>query len=169
MRVYIVRHGIALNVGEQGVARDFDRPLSGIGREKTRAAARGLGALGHVPDVIGTSPLVRAEQTAQVLRDELDVSAEVEMVDFMAPGGAPEDLMEWLNDKRSGSAMVVGHMPDVAWMTHACLANGDPRDLQFKKAAVACVIFDGEAELGRGRLEWLYQPRFLRAQTEESL
>lgn len=164
MRLYIVRHGIALNVGEQGITRDFDRPLSEIGREKTRAAARGLKALGYVPEVIGTSPLVRAEQTAQVLRDELDVSAEVAIVECMAPGGVPEDLMEWLNLQRSGSAMVVGHMPDVAWMTHACLANGDPQDLQFKKAAVACVVFDGEAGLGHGRLEWLYQPRFLRAQ-----
>lgn len=167
MRVYIVRHGIALNVGEQGIARDFDRPLSDIGREKTRAAARGLKALGHVPDVIGTSPLVRAEQTAQVLRDELGVSSEVEIVDFMAPGGAPQDLIEWLNNRRPASAMVVGHMPDVAWMTHACMSNGDPQDLQFKKAAAACVVFDGEAELGRGRLEWLHQPRFLRAQAEE--
>lgn len=164
MRLYIVRHGIALNVGEQGVTRDYDRPLSEAGREKARAAAEGLKALGSVPNIIGTSPLVRAEQTAQVFRNALDVTENVEVVEFMAPGGDVMELMAWLREKAVSSAMVVGHMPDLAWITHACLPAGTRRDLHFKKASVACVVFDGKPGPGRGRLEWLHPPRFLRAQ-----
>lgn len=162
MKLYLVRHGIAWDVGVRGVTRDYDRPLSDEGVEKTRAAAGGLKAMGHVPDVIGTSPLVRAAQTADIFRDELGVTAAVEVVDFMAPGGVAQELFDWLKEKQMASAMVVGHMPDLAWMTHACLAAGEDHDLHFKKAAVAWVTFDGAPRVGRGRLERLFQPRELR-------
>lgn len=166
MKLYLVRHGIALNVGEQGVRRDADRPLTEEGREKTRAAALGLKVLGHVPDVIGTSPLVRAEQTAHIFHEALGVSEAVEVVDFMAPGGAIADLMTWLKKQPVESAMVVGHMPDLAWFTHSCIQEPDRHDLHFKKAAVACVAFDGRPGAGRGRLEWVHQPRYLRQLAE---
>ncbi len=162
MKLYLVRHGIALDVGTHGIERDFDRPLSDAGRNKTRAAARGLKALGHVPAIIGTSPLVRAEQTAQVFRDELQVEPEVEVVDFMAPGGSVMELIAWLKERSVPSAMVVGHMPDMAWLTHSCIQASERRDLHFKKAAVACVAFESVPRHGGGRLEWLHQPRYLR-------
>lgn len=52
MHVYIVRHGIALDVGEQGVLTDAKRPLSEEGREKTRAAAEGFARLAHPVSII---------------------------------------------------------------------------------------------------------------------
>ena len=167
MKLYLVRHGIALNVGEQGINRDHDRPLSDAGRDKTRRAARGMKALGHIPDVIGTSPLVRAEQTAQIFRDALEVEAEVAICDFMAPGGTVTELMTWLKEQSVESAMVVGHMPDLAWFTHSCIDESDRHDVHFKKAAVACVSFDGNPGVGRGRFEWLHPPRFLRTRGAE--
>ncbi len=164
MKLYLVRHGIAWDVGQKGICRDFDRSLSDVGVEKTRAAARGLKALGHVPDLIGTSPLVRAEQTAQIFREELNAATPFEVVDFMAPGGDVADLFIWLKSHDAKAAMVVGHMPDLAWMTYSCLHQADRTQLHFKKAAVACVDFEGRPGAGRGRLDWFHQPRYLREQ-----
>ena len=163
MKLYMVRHGIALDIGEQGVTRDFDRPLSESGQRKTAAAGRGLRAMGCRPDVIGSSPLVRAWQTAECLRAVYDEPPELEVCDFMAPGGSPVDLVTWCNTHPPQSTlMLVGHMPDVAWHTHELLVEEDRQPLPFKKAAVACIAFPDRARIEGGRLEWFKQPRTLR-------
>ena len=162
-KLYIMRHGIALDIGEQGIRRDFDRPLSEEGRRKIIAAAQGLKALGHCPDVIGSSPLIRAWQTAECVQEVCACAAGLEECVFMAPGGSFTDLIGWVNAQpASARLMLVGHMPDVAWLTYACLDEKERQPLAFKKAAVACVVFDGRACEGRGRLEWFHPPRLLR-------
>ena len=51
--LYLVRHGIARNIGEEGVLRDFDRPLSSLGVERTRQVMAGLDTVMEIyPDVI---------------------------------------------------------------------------------------------------------------------
>ena len=67
MRLYIVRHGIAVPHGTPGVAED-DRPLTDKGIRKTKEGATGLRKLGFVPEIILCSPLPRARQTAELLR-----------------------------------------------------------------------------------------------------
>ena len=64
MIVYLLRHGIAVNLGEQGTARDEERMLAPEGARKTRLALAGLAALGCRPGTIYSSPLERAVETA---------------------------------------------------------------------------------------------------------
>lgn len=166
MRFYIVRHGIALDLGEQGIRSDWDRPLSVVGQRKTRLAAEGLRRLGHAPNVVASSPLVRAEQTATIFRDVLQVKSPVMTVDFMAPGGSPTEALRWLADFTVRSVMVVGHMPDVAWLTNACLPEAERRPLTFKKAAVAIIDFPEKIALGQGALTAFFAPAELRAHAD---
>ena len=163
MKFYIVRHGIALNVGEAGIRRDHDRTLSPEGKEKTSQAAAGMAALGCRPDRVATSPLPRAEETAQIMAEVLCPKAPVDRCDFLAPGAATQEVLDWLAREKPSDAMVVGHMPDVARMASELLTGGQGLELVFKKAAVCCVSFDGEPALGEACLEWLLQPRVLRA------
>ena len=111
---------------------------------------------------IGTSPLVRARQTAEILADVLDAEKELESCEFLSPGSDVEALIRWLRDVRADSVMIVGHMPDLAHLASAMLAPKASLDIAFKKSGVCCVSFDGMPAAGAGRLEWLLQPKQLR-------
>ena len=82
IRIYLVRHGIAVDHEDRGNLDDDDRPLTGKGRRRFRRTARAFARLGEPLDFIFTSPLARAVQTAEILagalkQDEVGVLAEL--------------------------------------------------------------------------------------------
>src|SRR5204862_5047285 len=68
MEIYLVRHGIAEEGHEK--LRDGSRALTDKGRRRFQKTARAFGKLGRKLDLILTSPLVRAVQTAEILAGE---------------------------------------------------------------------------------------------------
>ena len=166
MRLYVMRHGIALDVGEEGVLTDAERPLSSDGRCKTTEVAKGLAAMGVHPDHVGTSPLVRAEQTARLAAGVLCQDAPVETCEFLLPGGRTADLVRWIRDRGGEAALVVGHMPDLSRMISELIGGKGAHAVELKKAGVACVAFEEEPAIGQGWLEWLMQPAHLRRMRE---
>ena len=72
--IYIMRHGIAADLGAGGIIHDEDRPLTPEGRVKMQQAAEGIRRLELKFNLIFTSPLLRARQTAEVVADVLDAS-----------------------------------------------------------------------------------------------
>jgi phosphohistidine phosphatase len=87
MNLLIVRHGIAVDRGDPAYPWDDDRPLTAEGIHKFRIAARGLKALGVHPERIVSSPLVRARQTAEILRDAVAPSLDLDIEPHLEPGG----------------------------------------------------------------------------------
>ncbi len=159
----IVRHGPAVNTGEQGVRRDADRMLSEEGREKTRAAALGLKTLGVTPQSIATSPLVRARETAEIFAQVLGGTAPVVEQTLLAPGGSCRRLVKWINTQAHTPLMLVGHMPDVEELTGFLLTAEPSVAIRFRKAAVCSVAWDrGPLQAGAGQLQWLLPPKVLR-------
>ena len=65
MRLLIIRHAAAVERGTPGLGDD-DRPLTPKGKSRFRAAAKGLARIVARPDVLLTSPLPRARQTAEI-------------------------------------------------------------------------------------------------------
>src|SRR5438309_12026701 len=84
IRIYLVRHGIAVDPAEKGALDDYSRPLTARGRRRFRRLARAFARLGEPPDFIFTSPLVRAVQTAEILAGTLRAS-EVGVLDELRP------------------------------------------------------------------------------------
>ena len=72
--LYLVRHGLAEERGEKW-PDDTKRPLTEEGIVRMRKAARGLARLGVAVDVVLTSPLVRARQTADIVAAGIDQPA----------------------------------------------------------------------------------------------
>src|SRR6266850_1456704 len=70
MQLYVVEHGIAVEGGE-GIPDEW-RPLTDKGRRRFQKTARAFGKLGRKLDLILTSPLVRAVQTAEILAGETE-------------------------------------------------------------------------------------------------
>ena len=107
MKLYVLRHGIAADVGPAGMG-DAGRPLTQEGIEKMEAEARGLARLGVRVEVLLSSPLVRARQTAEIVARELRV--EVQLADVLAFGTDTRELLDLLGQHhRAESVMVVGH------------------------------------------------------------
>lgn len=160
--LYLVRHGIAKDVGEDGVRRDFDRPLSALGLERTEQVMAGLDKIiDEYPDVILTSPLIRARETADICADQLQGSREVVATDMLEPGVPPVEMMQWMDHLDWTCMMLVGHMPDMAMLAGACLAT-DELDIVFKKASICFIRFDRHIQPEGGELEWHLQPGILR-------
>jgi phosphohistidine phosphatase SixA len=104
VRLYLVRHAEAAP-GEP----DDLRPLTSAGRTAARDLGGRLAADGVRPEVVLTSPLLRARETAGELGRALD--CEVEADERLAPGATAQTLREAIVD-RGDEVVVVGHQPD---------------------------------------------------------
>ena len=162
MMLYVMRHGIALEIGEQGIVTDEDRPLSSEGRERTREIAEGLRALGLDIDLVATSPLPRAEQTARIAAERVGGSPKVVLCEHLRPGGRAADLILWLRKQSARSIVIVGHNPDLGTVISRLATGTERMSVNLKKAGVCCLSFDGPLLEGAGVLEWLLPPGQLR-------
>ncbi len=86
MKLYIVRHAIAFPHGTPDMPDD-ERPLTEEGIQKMRQAAAGLRSLEYVPELILTSPLIRARQTADILLEEFGKGIQLKALPALAPSG----------------------------------------------------------------------------------
>ena len=71
MKLYILRHGIAVEPGTPGYETDADRPLTSEGERKMRQIAGAMEALELSFDLILSSPYLRARQTAEIVAEVL--------------------------------------------------------------------------------------------------
>jgi phosphohistidine phosphatase len=162
MELLIVRHAIAFERDRDRWADDRERPLSPVGISRSRKASAGLKELCKVPDLLLTSPLIRARQTAMILT-EVAGWPRAAIAPELAPGEPATAVLTLLTRNRSKRIAVVGHQPDLSALIAACLlTDGSALPIDMKKNAVACLSFDGKTQVGRGVLQWLATPRMLR-------
>ena len=166
MDLLIIRHAIAEAAGGPDTAGDALRPLSARGRAKMRRAARGLERLVPELDVLATSPLLRARQTADIVAEDLEGFPSPVVLGALAPEGSWEDLLAWLGGQEPGARVAwVGHEPSLSTAASRLLCGLDRSFLRFKKGGAALIAFDGPPAPGAGRLLWLVTPGQLRRLT----
>ena len=160
MDVLLLRHGDAVDRLTGGYARDEDRPLTDAGRDEARTAALALARLGATPDLILTSPLVRATQTAVVVADTLGLRRAPEIAAALAPGADRAPLLAALPP--TGTALLVGHMPDLGELA-GWLCWGTPDATLPLRTGGLCRITAADPTIpGGGDLRWLLPPEVLR-------
>jgi phosphohistidine phosphatase len=158
VRCYFLRHGIAVDP-EQWQGKEFDRPLTGEGRERMAREAKTLAALGLDFDVIVTSPLVRAKQTASIVAERLKVADRVVEDARLGIAFDPNSLARVLaQHANAGSLLLVGHEPSMS-ETIGSIVGGARID--FKKGSLACVNMPQPASSLAGELFWLVPPKIL--------
>jgi phosphohistidine phosphatase len=163
MDLYIVRHAIAVDHGDAAFPNDDERPLTPEGIHKFRLASRGLAELGVKPKRIVSSPLLRARQTAEILRDVVVPDAPLTISPALKPGAAFADAVKAVAVLPEESVAVVGHEPHLSGLaSYLLVGGGSDAALEFKKGAVARIAFPDRPAAGAGTLEWLIQPGALR-------
>jgi phosphohistidine phosphatase len=162
MDVIFFRHGIAVEQ-EEWEGADADRPLTKAGAESTKLAAQGLRVLRLRPDVLLCSPLVRAQQTAELVKDALDVKTKIEVIDELSPDARPEGLFtRFAHIPRDLVVLCVGHEPHLSTTISATISGKTAVSIEMKKAAACVIYFAGQPQAGAGKLICLIPPKVLR-------
>jgi len=160
LRLLIVRHAIAVPHGTPEVPED-ERPLTPRGEKRFRDAARGLVRICRRPDVLLSSPLVRARQTADIAAEAWG-EVEVREEDALA-GGSFEQIAAVVNKQADQKLVALfGHEPDVSTVVARLLGTSASERLTFKKGGAALLEVPGKMAEG-GALVWFVPPRVLRA------
>jgi phosphohistidine phosphatase len=151
--LYFLRHGDA---GQGGSDDDEARELTADGAAALRRAAVVWQRLNLRPDVVISSPLVRARQTAQLLCEGIGFAGEPTLDDRLRPGaGWGEIAPAMAAHPAAARVMFVGHEPDLS-RTVAALTGAS--SVRMRKGGLACVEFYGVPEPGAGELAWLIDP-----------
>lgn len=163
--VYLIRHGIAVDRAPS--QPDETRALTAEGQKKTKKVAQQMQAVGVTFDLILTSPLVRAMQTAEILRD-VGLTQTLESFPPLAPGGNIEDWVQWWKNWQtersndSGTIALVGHQPDLGNWAELLVWGETQQKLVVKKAGVIGLNCpDDQSPLGQSELFLLTSPKWL--------
>ena len=165
MQLLVVRHGIAVDREEWAKEHsdDRDRPLTDEGKKKMKECAKGLRALVPRLDVLATSPLTRALQTAAILAKVYE-KAEPVVVDALSPGQHPPAFATWLRGQGAQKTVaIVGHEPGlgatVSWFT----AGSERSFVELGKGGACLLDLGDRVEAGDAMLLWVLRPSHLRA------
>ena len=155
MILYFLRHGDA-GAHRSNDPTDDVRELTDEGVAALRAAAPLWRRLNLRPDLILTSPLVRARQTAQLLAEGIGLARQPRPDDRLRPGASWGELARAMTvESDARRVMFVGHEPD---LSNAIGLLTGARAVRLRKGGLACVEFPGIPEPGGGELAWLLDP-----------
>ncbi len=136
MELFLLRHGKAEAHGHPG--GDGARALVGKGRDQARGAASFLKAAGRLPDIVLTSPVLRASQTAEVFCESAGLDAPL-WQPWLACGMRPEEAAAELGGFREFTrVMIVGHEPDFSVLA-GWLLDTRAGGVEIKKGSLACI------------------------------
>lgn len=159
MILYLMRHASA-GMFRENPALDAKRGLVKEGKEQCMLMARMLSALKVQVDVIVSSPLKRAMQTAQFVGTELGYDSKVEVSNSLLPSA---DFTTFQNMLAKYSAregiLAVGHNPILFQFLGRLITGNGGAAIRMRKASIARVDLDHHPP----RLQWLIDPRSARA------
>lgn len=164
LELYLIRHAVAVPRGSD-YRDDARRPLTPEGATRWRHAAAGLRELGVAVDLVLTSPLLRAHDTADILVAALKPKPKLVVTEALSPGRKPAEVLAVIARHaaaaRGASRLaLVGHEPDLGELA-ACIL-GARGAVEFKKGAVCRIDVDRAMPGGPGTLRWFLPPRVLR-------
>ncbi len=160
MNLYLLRHAIAVEHGTPEYDDD-DRPLTPDGKAKFRDSIKGIRSLELSFDLILSSPLPRATQTADIFVEVLKLRNNVKLDDNLAPDGDARKLIKYLNalQPATESIVLVGHEPCLSGLVSLLTCGDESLAMNFKKGAL-CKLTVGSLKHGRcATLEWILTPR----------
>jgi phosphohistidine phosphatase len=149
--LYFLRHGKA---GSPRPNDDDARELTEKGRAALRAAAPVWRRLRVRPDVVISSPLPRALQTAELFCEA--VGGEPIVDDALRPGATWGRMARAITAHGDADRlMFVGHEPD---LSAAMVELSGAASIRLRKGGLGCLEFDGVPEPASGELAWLLDP-----------
>jgi phosphohistidine phosphatase len=164
MKLIFIRHGLAEGHFSQDQGADFDRELTDEGIKKLHKTFKQFKKAEEKIDVIFSSPLARAIQSAEIFW-EYHQDADLELMGDLDILDDPRHLVEYISFlPADGSYAFVGHDPHLTTVIATLLALHPEHDFMTIKKGGICVL---EGKMWEGfTLELLISPKFLKEITE---
>lgn len=170
MELYLLRHGIAADLGINGVTRDADRPLTEEGWKKMGEEASGMRKLGLEFDYIFTSPYLRTRQTSEAVAKAYDFADDRIIVLDALAAGRPfaagltrrAEVFSDIGAFAFERALLVGHQPDLSEVVSVLMSGAGGIYVELRKGAL-CALAVSEIPARRPAvLLWALAPKQLR-------
>ena len=156
MLLYIFRHADAVSEA----ASDEERKLSEKGMAQVKRVAEFCASNELLPAIILTSPVRRAQETAQLFSVETNVKR-VLAVEFLRSGMNPEQAIRELKGyEELPSVMIVGHEPDFSDLAASLLGMQERELLRLRKASLTAIDIP-EISSGHGILQFSIPVRLM--------
>lgn len=154
MDLYILRHGKAEDAGHGH--SDAHRKLTKKGHDEIVAVADWMAAQELQFDLIAASPLVRAQETAAIVADILDMPEKMVTWKVLVPGGNPDTVCREIEKHAdAGAILLVGHEPLLSSLIGRIIAGDSGAGIIMTKGALAKIRDFSFAERPSGELHWL--------------
>ncbi len=159
MQVLIIRHADAENQAKT----DELRPLSSKGKADMWENAQGLKQIVPQIDRIAHSPLLRAQQTAEIIA-QIYLEVPMEILHPLAPGHSMTAILTYLQQQAQIAPIIalVGHEPSLGQLANWLLTGQVGQWMPLKKGAVCSLEFPNQIEVGQAILNWMFRPKQLR-------
>ena len=156
MELYFLRHAIAAEKAEAGVAADVDRPLTSEGAQKMKKAAEGMKKLNLGVDKIIASPYIRAKHTAEIAAEGLGFGGKIRLSDALIPNAVFRDFSKLLKEQAANARLLlVGHQPSMGdFVSELVTGNQGGLSIDFKKGSLCLVEIHGASTPVSGVLVW---------------
>lgn len=151
MILYFLRHGDAV---ESALLHDSERPLSELGLQQAGNAGRFLARMNATVELILSSPLLRARQTAEAVQQEIGIGT-ISTSEHLVPSSNPVQLFAELSNSPSETILLVGHEPHLSTTISLLVAGDERAHIEMKKSSLACVSISKPIVRGAGILKWV--------------
>jgi phosphohistidine phosphatase len=166
MNLYLLRHAEAGKRMAIAV-RDRGRALTVAGKEEMEEVGEALAEAGLKFDVVATSPMKRARDSALIVNKALKRKASVEEWPELSPEGSREAFYRRLAKLKLGSSVAcVGHEPYLTTAIGEIIGRSDLGQaglrIALKKSGLAKISVTGFSPRINGELRWLLTPKQIR-------
>ena len=156
-----MRHGDAGN--RKDINNNLERSLTAEGREEVERIAKSLKSLKLDVDMIATSPLKRALETAEIVAEIFQKTKKLETWNELSPEGERKDLLERLSRlNEESTVLLVGHEPYLSTLMGDLISNKPGARIVLKKGGAAKIVINSLLPKASGELRWLLTPRQLK-------
>ena len=155
MNIYLIRHAEAESTSELKPHEERELTPRGIAILKASADVWKNYITGI--DIILSSPLKRAMQTAKIIKEAFEVKNDIMQEISLLNGGLTEDLINIAGSLGMDELAMIGHQPDIG-IHISIMLGADELNCWIPTSAIAKISFDGNPKIGKGKLEFLIPP-----------
>jgi phosphohistidine phosphatase len=161
MNLFIMRHGIAVDLGAPGIAHDAERPLTPEGQSKLGQIIKAVHGMELSFEAIISSPYVRARQTAELIACSFKKSTKVELREALAPDGTSALVIETLRRLKPApeNLLLVGHEPNLSHLVSVLVGSKGGSCVVFKKGGLCKLCVHSLRPRPDASIEWLLTPK----------
>ncbi len=157
MKLLVIRHAVAMDreeFAESGQSDDM-RPLTRAGMKEMKRVAKGLRREVDTIDVLATSPLLRATQTADIVAREYGMDV-AEPTRSLIPEAEPDAVEEFCGSLGDVDVVaVVGHEPHLTGLVTWLMSGRRDGRVELKKGGACMLEFESGVRRDSGTLLWL--------------